>query len=253
MSRPKSVRKTLLNRFTEEHLLSVASYACRLSEGNVLLIGGALSLPQVSGYPKLRPRSEDLDFIVNDEGLNALCCSNIICAREGSITGSPEMGGYLAWINDVTMVFFHGTIRGYPLSDEIFGSPVFRKTSEGVVATIRNELNIALKIRRGLTRGGIYGKDKLDFASAVLGLKGSGEDFDASLLSDFMSPDVCNACQIGEPYGCMSAMSEGAHNLRAGDRTVFFSKVKECAERLEDVCRYTVTPPAPAILQQARG
>ena len=56
----------------EGTLLRAAAHYPALSPGNIAAIGGTLTLSQISNYKRLRLRSRDVDFIVNDRGLEAI-------------------------------------------------------------------------------------------------------------------------------------------------------------------------------------
>ncbi|MBI2663038.1 hypothetical protein HYX15_00725 [Candidatus Woesearchaeota archaeon] len=222
------------NRFTEEHLLGVASKLCIVSPRNILLIGGTLVLPSVSGYKRLRLRSEDIDCISNDEGLNHL-------QEKGfNLRYLDNLGCYQTKVSGVLIAFFHNHIREYPLTSEIFQRAEEKRTFYGSIYAVPPELNIALKIRRGIKKGKIYGKDGLDLASTSAGMRNSGRDFSPEELRYYLSNGICAECELGEHLKCMNELEKAVHNVPSEDKEFFRGKISECKGSLSSLCYHLI-------------
>src|SRR3989338_4471857 len=104
-AKQKEQRKPI-NRFSEEQLLHVASAITSASPGNILLLGGGAALSEIAGYQRLRGRSDDLDFVANDQGLEALARQHDM--RPWHVEGT----GYATFMDDVFVGVFHPTVRG---------------------------------------------------------------------------------------------------------------------------------------------
>jgi len=226
------------NNFSEHQILRVASKVCSISPGDILLIGGALALPEVAGYKRLRNRSDDVDCVVSDAGLEQIT-EMLSLRRECEIKPTKGEGCYFAQMDGMTVAFFHRDLRGYALTPDMFEESLIRKTTHGTVSIIRPELNIALKIRRGISKGKIYGKDGKDFATIALGMERQGEHFSAERLREYLARGVCQICNFGVPVHCMKTFEKYIMDIPKPDRAVFMPIVNECKISLESQCSYS--------------
>ena len=218
----------------ESDLLYVANYYSTLSEGNVLAIGGTLTLPEISGYKRLRSRSGDVDFVVNDEGLEALLSTGPTKREEDFVPG-VDGGAYITEKNGIFAAFFHNGIRGYAITGEDFPRAIRRETSAGPVYTISHELNLALKVRRGIhKKGQIYGKDVLDAASTLIGMELTGQDFDAETFADYLI-GACRGSSLVQILGYVSRFADAAvSNVSKEHVKPYLAKLSECAAYVEE-------------------
>jgi hypothetical protein len=226
------------NNFSEEHILGVASKLCAISPGNILLIGGALALPEVAGYKRLRNRSDDIDCVVSDAGLEQIT-EMLNLRRECELKPTQGEGCYFTYIRGMMVAFFQGDLRGYVLTPDIFDKSLRRSTTRGDVHIVRPELNIALKIRRGISKGKIYGKDGKDFATIVLGMEKKGEHFSAVMLKNYLSRGVCHECNLGASLSCLRTFEKYSEAVPKSERPTFARIAGECTQSLGDQCRYS--------------
>ena len=213
--------------------LAVASRVCLLSPRNILLLGGGAVLPQITGFKQLRGRSDDLDFVVNNAGFQAVSSSYALRKESEIRDCSPSHSGVFTYLEDIFVGFFIEHIRGYPIPAIAYALSKPIHTNRGIVYSVPPELNIALKIRRGLQKGHIYGKDGCDFASLVVGSHLRGRDLDYQLLSRSMSEGVCDTCALTSPYQCIDELEKGKRNLARE----YFPIVEEAA----NACRSSLT------------
>ena len=194
MGKTKNFRDAEKRIPEEKKLLEVASYYSSISPGNIVAIGGTLTLPEISGYKRLRLRSGDVDFVVNDEGLEALLKEEP--AIETFSLPEPHgvvASGYEVERMGVLAAFFHNEIRGFKIPEEAFSEATLKEASAGPVYVVPNELNLALKIRRGLEKiGEVYGKDGLDAGSTIMGMERSGKQFDSESFVKYLVEYVCS-------------------------------------------------------------
>jgi|GEM_PF-3717212 len=230
-------RSTTKNIFSAVKLVQSAISVCNLSQKNILLMGGALSLPEISGFRSVRERSSDLDFIVNSDGLSSVEKVHKL-KRYDEVSKS---GAYMANFDGVELAFFHNDVKGYDVSD-VFSRVVHKKTEFGDIFTIPYELNLALKVRRGSSspKKKMYGKDGLDFAVAVHSKKLSFKDFSAQVFASYLK-SVCENCELGYRFACLAEFDKQAQNgVRLAERFLVFDKVAECRSALECQCRYKI-------------
>ncbi|MFH1307935.1 MAG: hypothetical protein ABIH72_03715 [archaeon] len=233
-SRSSKTRDISLNKFSASELLRLASSICNLSSGNILMIGGGMVLPEVIGYKRLRQRSDDLDFVVNNQGLQKL--SKIYEIKPASlIIPNIGEGSYYSVKDGITIALFHDGVKGYDISKEVFAEGLEVKTSQGVVNTIPHELNIALKIRRGASKTHIYSKDALDFASTIVGLSLNGPGFDYENWARYMSQGVCTSCNLTRG-NCIESLEEGVKNLEKKYRATVSNAASHCKEYTKEIC-----------------
>jgi hypothetical protein len=228
-------RSTTKNIFSAVKLVKTAVDFCGLSKGNILLMGGALSLPEISGFRSVRERSSDLDFIVNSDGLSKI---EPVCKLRRYDEASKS-GAYMGNHDGVDLAFFLNDVKGYDVSG-VFGRAVHKKTELGEVFTVPYELNAALKVRRGSfsLKKRMYGKDGLDFAVAVHSKKLSFVDFSAQVFASYLK-SVCESCELGYRFACLSEFEKQAQNgIRLEERRLVFDKVSECRNSLDRQCRY---------------
>lgn len=228
-------RSTTKNIFSSVKLVQTAVEFCNISKGNVLLMGGALSLPEISGFRSVRERSSDLDFIVNSDGLASV---ESVCNLKRYDEFSKS-GAYMGNRDGIDLAFFHNEVKGFDVRD-VFERAVQRKTSAGEVFTVPYELNIALKVRRGSSsaKKRMYGKDGLDFAVAVHSKKVSFGDFSAQVFASYLK-SICAECELGYRFACLAEFSKQAQNgVRLEERSLVFDKVSQCRNSLEGQCRY---------------
>ena len=226
-----------MNRFSEEHLLRVASLICLASKGNILLIGGGAALPEIAGYKKLRPRSEDLDLIANGMGMRRLLQRYDFVPEHAFGLPRVDGGSQITYVNDVLVAVFQDNVRGYDLPREAFSDADIRRTSGGLVYAASPELNVALKTRRGLSRGHIYTKDALDFATMATGADLKGHKFDAEKWAQYMMGSVCDICELYGNVTCVENLSVGSKNLKRTYRPIFEKTCEDCRDAIYDFCR----------------
>lgn len=216
------------NPSEERELLQIASYYCGLLPGSIVAIGGTLTLPEVSGYRRMRLRSNDVDFIVTDAGLECLL-------TEGDVVDlgfGNDVYGVVA--DDVIAAFFHKHIKGLRIPSGAFSEAVCHETSQGPIYTISGELNTALKLRRGISaKGRIYGKDALDTASTFTGMGLRGEEFDYASFADYMTSGTCVTCTLDSPFGCIRGLESGANHLPGERKEDYVQFLERCTDALK--------------------
>ena len=213
---------------SEEELLSIAGRMCQVSPRNILLLGGGMIFPSIIGFKKLRLRSKDLDFVVNDRGLADLN-NSVDLSRDFY----ENLGCFHFYEGDVLLAFFHSNVRGYDIPREVYVNPFVGKDKD--IFTVPPEMNIALKIRRGSMKHHVYGKDAQDFASTILGLRGNG-GFDYNLWKECMIHGVCSSCKLPKGEFCMDTLEMGVKNLRTRYVPDFLEAVKNCGDLASDFC-----------------
>lgn|SRR3989338_317787 len=228
-------RRKPINRFSEAQLLHIASDITSVSPGNILLLGGGAVLSEIAGYQRLRGRSDDLDFIANEAGLEALL-------QQYNIKPWPvENVGYFTVVDDVLVGVFYPTIRGLVMEQSIYDASVIRTTSQGQIHTVPAELNLALKIRRGASKNppAIYGKDGIDAATLVTGLRVLNSPFDPPSFRATMEL-VCQSCRLEEPLACLDAIERhGSKQLPQKERPYFEEVIGSCRRELAQQCKYS--------------
>lgn len=230
-------RSTTKNIFSAVKLVQTAVDFCNLSKGNILLMGGALSLPEISGFRSVRERSADLDFIVNSDGLGEL---ESVCKLK-RYDEVAKSGAYMGNRDGVDLAFFLNDVKGFDVRD-VFERAVRKETALGVIFSIPYELNVALKVRRGSAsvKKRMYGKDGLDFAVAVHSKKLSFDDFSAQVFASYLK-SVCIECELGYRFACLAEFDKQVQNgIRLEERRLVFDKVAQCRSALENQCKYKV-------------
>ncbi|MBN2101707.1 MAG: hypothetical protein JW716_02450 [Candidatus Aenigmarchaeota archaeon] len=226
-------------RYSENELLQVASEHCMVSPGNILLIGGGSVLPQISGFKMLRPRSEDLDFVANSEGVEALR-ANASLLDSGTIGRASGEFLFRDCYNGVHVAVFPEGVRGFRFSEPDYLNSRQVETESGKVYAVGPELNTALKIRRGSSKKDnphIYAKDAMDFATMVTGANIRETPFDVKRWEEYMKRGVCRDCLLGEKAGCIEALAYGATNLKTEFRKHVYDKIEQCRNCAYHFCR----------------
>ncbi|HBT60146.1 MAG TPA: hypothetical protein DEB40_00160, partial [Elusimicrobia bacterium] len=95
----------------------------------VLLIGGGAVLPQITGSKRLRSRSDDLDFIADDRGLEV--AYPIFGMRPAKDIGME--GFHFAYVNEILVAVFNSEIKGYRIPDEAYSGALAKKTEHGTI------------------------------------------------------------------------------------------------------------------------
>ena len=241
------------NRIPEEReLLEVASYYSTLSERDILVIGGTLALPELSGYKRLRLRSRDVDFVVNDRGLETILADGPIKRQ----TDFPEIiqedppegeeGSYIAERNGLYATFYHNDVKGSRIPEKEFSEAILKKTSEGQVYVISNELNLTFKMLRGIQKKGyILGKDAQDAVSMIVGSHLSGPEFNAEKFRDYLIDQTRAEIDSDGLLGYVSELADETtlDHLKKQewdekqDRTIYpgklyLDKIRECEDYL---------------------
>ncbi|HVY01323.1 MAG TPA: hypothetical protein VHA12_00985 [Candidatus Nanoarchaeia archaeon] len=219
----------------EEDLLRVASFVCRHSPGNILLIGGGCVLSETAGFRRLRGLSDDLDFIVNDEGLDAVKIP--LNLGDAFKNGQLASGGNVNYVNDILVGFFYREIKGWKIPEKVFAKPRVQNTSFGEVYMIPAELNLALKVRRGASREDkphIYGKDSVDSASIITGMRRRGESFDVNLFLQYLTHGVCVDCKLSGYLECINHLKVGGNQLFGMDREKYKDFIDSCRVGLSE-------------------
>lgn len=221
---------------SEDQLLRVARFVCAYSPGNILLIGGGCVLSETAGFRRLRGLSDDLDFIVNDEGLDAVKVP--LNLGDTFKNGEIASGGNVNYVNDISVGFFHKEIKGWKIPESVFERPKAQSTSFGIVYMIPAELNLALKIRRGASREEnphIYGKDALDAATTITGMRKRGESFNVSLFLQYLTQGVCADCKLLGYIECMNSFRRSENQLFGEDRERYSEFVSGCDSSLKSI------------------
>ncbi|PIN93450.1 hypothetical protein COU54_02925 [Candidatus Pacearchaeota archaeon CG10_big_fil_rev_8_21_14_0_10_31_24] len=221
---------------TESELLKIAHFVCKYSPGNILLIGGGNVLQETAGYRRMRNLSDDLDFIINDEGFSSV--NEHLNLRRHYKNGSLADGD-VAYVNDILIGLFYKNIKGYEIPVSVFESPRINYTSAGVIYSIPEELNVALKIRRGSSRKmdpKIYGKDSLDFASIHAGMDLVGNKFNVKDLVNNMTKGVCQSCCLSSKLECFRQIKQSSKQLRGELKTNYLNTIDRCADRAYEHC-----------------
>src|SRR3989338_4857724 len=171
----------------EQDLLKIANFVCNYAPGQILLIGGGCVLHETAGSLRMRNTSDDLDFIASTEGIAAI--EQPLCLNHTYRDGTMTAGARVAYVDDILLGFFHKEIRGWEIPSDIFKHPRVQRTSAGDIYMIPAELNVALKIRRGVSQSEnphVYGKDALDFASIHSGLYVNSKVFNSEVFIEHM-------------------------------------------------------------------
>lgn len=150
--------------------------------------------------------------------------------------GLAQQDGVFTYLNGIWVCIFINSIRGYTIGPEIYDAAAQVVTSEGPLHTIPPELNIALKIRRGLSNGHIYRKDGCDFASVTIGLDRKGRCFDHAQFSRYMNAGVCDTCTLSSPYECIDELEKGKSNLARTYFPILEQTTERCRKGLEGIC-----------------
>ena len=233
----------LLSRLKESsedlNRLQSARYFGSLSWKNVLGIGGMLAIPEISGYKRLRKKSEDLDFIVNDAGLDAILRNEPVRIDSDSLPGSSAEW-YVVEKNGISCAFLHNEIRGYKIPEKAFEEAVYKETIVGPVFTISPELNVALKVRRSTYQNeDVHGKDALDAASIIIGMQLSGREFNHEAFVDYLidaTQDHCSTDGLLERIDQLGKVA--ANNLPKKDRQLFLDPLQMSADYLREKTNY---------------
>ena len=212
-------------------LETVRNYGSLSSWKNILAIGGTLAIPEISGYRRLRKESNDLDFIVNDAGLEALLKKENLRIEKDSLPGSSAEW-YVSEKNGIPCTFSHAEIRGYKIPEKAFEEFVYKETIVGPVFTISTELNAALKVRRSTYQNHpVHGKDALDVASTIIGLQMSGREFSHESFGNYLIDATQDHCS---PEGLLERIDQirnvAASNLPKKDRQLLLGPLERTEE-----------------------
>lgn len=224
-----------MNNFTEDELLDASSRICNSSPGNVLLIGGGTVLPGIIHFQRLRGRSDDLDFITNDEGFEALSSEYILNPAKNMGINDEEC--YYMYADRILVSFFYNHIRGLNIPEEAYQDCLVSHTTHGDIYTIRPELNIAFKLRRGMSKGHIYTKDGFDYASIISGLNADGMEFDSEALAEYLHAYGCESCIFSSKASCIHELEKGSSNLGKQYRDYFSNVSAKCVDAVSKYCR----------------
>jgi len=215
------------NHFSEADILEAACYACGLSDGHAVLIGGQTTMPAITGGKRYRPRSSELDMVVDGEGLDALLGQRPIRMRNGLLIYHKDA---------LPCYFFHGDVKGVPASF-LFEDVRTAETEAGRISYASPEKTTAMKFRRGAMKGGFYGKDALDFyALAVAGMK-QDRELGLDEIGKYVQQLACPNCTIGENRGCFAPFYRCLANMGSGADAGYAATAFESLKgRME--CRY---------------
>ena len=187
-----------LERLEDQVLLQFASHCCSLSQGNILVIGEKLAIPEISGNKRLiKRRGTGLELIVNEEGRKALQSSSNTEIETHSHPKSEaewysiQKDGRPAvfWYDRITFQRGGHVVRDYKIPERTFSEAVRRETTGGRLYTVSNEFDIAVKIMKNLHEynGRINPEDALNAASAIIGMESSGREFNHRALVDYLT------------------------------------------------------------------
>ncbi len=236
MSSKKKTEKEF-NRFSEKELLKVSSEVCNVSPQNIILIGGGTILSELIEYRRLRERSDDLDFIANDTGFGD--ASNFYDLRPASsMIPQATSECYATFVDGIFVGIFYNQIKGYDIPPGIYRKSLVKETSQGIVYVTPPEFNIALKIRRGASKGKIYGKDGLDFASICISMSRQNQEFDVDTFSNYMQSGVCESCRLPVGKGCIDYLETGVTNLPKNLRNIYLETTERCKTSIRNLCRH---------------
>lgn len=222
----------------EGHILRIAHFVCSLSPENILLIGGGNVLTETAGYRRMRDVSDDVDFIANKEGMNA--ARTVFDLKNKYRNGAPSDGD-VTYVNDIVVMFFHNTLKGWLIPESVFRNYRIHATSVGLLYSIPPELNIALKIRRGSSlqrEPHIYGKDALDFATIHAGMSLGNSTFDTEQFAKNMSCGVCQSCRLSSKLACLKQIGKSHNQLPELLQSAYISTIRQCHSELERHCKY---------------
>ena len=206
----KDVRRRL-EYLEDKSVLELASQYCSFSPGNIVAIGQILAVPEISGYKRLVKGRDDIEFIVNDSGLEAILRLNETELEKHSHPES-EAEWYSIQKDGRIIVFWHDVItfqRGehassYRIPEKVFYQSVRRETTGGVIYVAPVEFDTALKIRKNRYENfyKMNPENALNAASAIIGMELSGRDFDHRDFADYLVGGIssfkkecaCEAC-----------------------------------------------------------
>ncbi len=193
-------------------------------------------MPEISGYPRLRKRHPEIDFVANDEGFERL--NKDYNLRSPKEIGYDDVDGGFTYKDEIFLGIFHNNVRGYNFPQEAFQSPWARITSQGLIYSISPELGIFLKLRRGVMKGRMYGKDSLDSASILLGMKKRNKKIEVSKLKKLLSSECCPFCPFQECTQCLTQLESKYINISLKDRPVFLNIIKELKVEIAPLCKH---------------
>lgn len=222
---------------SEQDLLKIASFVCNYAPGEILLIGGGCVLQETARYKRMRNISDDLDFILSDEGLVAI--EQPLSLRD-TYSDGEKAGARVAYINDILLGFFHKELRGWSIPHEVFEHPRVEQTSQGKIYMISPELNVALKIRRGASKieqPHIYGKDVLDFASIHSGMYECRQNFNSELFASYMARTTCKDCRLSTNRACIMCFKKSESQLHGAVREAYAQTLEQCTSLLAHCCQ----------------
>ncbi len=204
------------NSFTEEQLVRTSSEICMYNDGHIVLIGGQITLPSISGGRKYRSRSSELDFVVDDDGLASI----------DGISFLEEADCFAFFREGIPCAAFYGDIRG--LSTQFVLEDTIRKETEyGTVNHVSPERAVIMKFRRGAMKGHFYGKDALDYYSFAVAASKCNLEIDNDAIAAGVREHVCPACKIDKKYGCIETFIRTSDSVPPDDRTYALRKAEE--------------------------
>jgi hypothetical protein len=209
------------NSFTEEQLVRTSSEICMYNDGHIVLIGGQITLPSISGGKKYRSRSSELDFVVDDEGIESIEDMSFL----------KELDCFAFFREGIPCAAFYDNIKG--LSTEFVLDDIVKKETEyGTINHVSPERAVVMKFRRGAMKGHFYGKDALDYYSLAVAAGKNSPEINNDAIAAGVREHACPSCKIGKKYGCIDMFIKTSDSVPPDERAYALRKAEELGGKL---------------------
>jgi hypothetical protein len=136
----------------------------KLLKNNLIHIGGLSACSQILGFRPMRRVSNDLDFIINEEGIKLL--DDYFHEKLFQTLDYYDL--FLEY-NNIPVGFDIEETHDWKIPGDFFDSIVKLNLEGNIINSISPEYLISLKARRGILKNRFYGKDAIDTINVILG------------------------------------------------------------------------------------
>ena len=184
-------------KFDEEILVNSMTELNKILEGNVITMGGFSACYKLLGFRKMRRVSNDLDCVINEEGLKLLYDH-----FGDEIFQTKNYGDIFLEYNNIPVGFDLGETHGWIIPPSFFKDLKRFNFNGKKLTSISPEFLITLKARRSILKDKFFGKDAIDTANILLApyYKDNLNRIDFEKLGDLMRLHSSDSYETIERY-----------------------------------------------------
>jgi hypothetical protein len=233
---PEEITRFGENRPSSDHILRSMAEMDEIMGKHVIAFGGFCVHPSILGFRKMRKSSNDLDCITDEEGVTML---NERFHGNPMFFRTENYGDLFLEYNGVPFSFDVGETHDWKIPQDFFERSTRFFVNYGGINSVSPEYLLALKIRRSVKTGKVFGKDKLDFANVVLApnYRYDLDSLDFGFLAELIRTHTTPHIQTAEYL--VSQFLDATDHLRAGERQLFERRFGEFKDYLRTAYKPT--------------